>query len=156
MNSKELEAQFTSGVYGKRDAVMVRGSGATLWDQNGRTFGGNPLACAAALATLDIIEQEQLVERSADLGTYFRDRLRAINSPLIRDVRGLGLMIGFDLRIRAMPIVKRLMEEGILVLTAGKTVIRLLPPLVITREQVDTVVTALELILAEQEKTVIT
>jgi acetylornithine/LysW-gamma-L-lysine aminotransferase len=125
---------------------------------HGSTFGGNPLACAAALATLDIIEQEQLVERSAELGVYFRDRLRDIESPLIREVRGLGLMIGIDLRVRAMPIVKRLMEEGILVLTAGKTVIRLLPPLVITREQVDTVVVALELALelalAEQAKTV--
>ena len=118
---------------------------------HGSTFGGNPLACAAALATLDIIEEEGLVERSAELGAYFKERLCAINSPLIREVRGLGLMIGIDLRVRAMPIVRQLMDEGVLALTAGKTVLRLLPPLVITREQVDCVVKALETVLAGQE-----
>jgi acetylornithine/LysW-gamma-L-lysine aminotransferase len=118
---------------------------------HGSTFGGNPLACAAALATLEIIEEGGLVARSAELGAYFKDRLCAIESPLIREVRGLGLMIGIDLRVRAMPIVKTIMDEGILVLTAGKTVLRLLPPLVITRDQVDCVVNALETILAAQE-----
>ena len=118
---------------------------------HGSTFGGSPLACAAALATLDIIEEEGLVERSAELGAYFKERLCAINSPLIREVRGLGLMIGIDLRVRAMPIVRQLMDEGVLALTAGKTVLRLLPPLVITREQVDCVVKALETVLAGQE-----
>jgi acetylornithine/LysW-gamma-L-lysine aminotransferase len=118
---------------------------------HGSTFGGNPLACAAALVTLDIIEEEGLLARSAELGAYFKEHLCAIESPLIREVRGLGLMIGIDVRIRAMPIVKRLMEEGILVLTAGKTVLRLLPPLVITRDQVDGVVNALETVLAAQE-----
>lgn len=117
---------------------------------HGSTFGGNPLACAAALATLDIIEQERLVARSMEVGAYFREQVRKIDSALIRDVRGSGLMNGIDLRVRAMPLVKRLMEEGVLVLTAGKTVIRLLPPLVITLEQVDSVVSALESILAEQ------
>ena len=118
---------------------------------HGSTFGGNPLACAAALATVDIIEEEGLVERSAELGAYFKERLCAINSPLIREVRGLGLMIGIDLRVRAMPVVRQLMEERILVLTAGTTVLRLLPPLVITREQVDCVVNALQTVLARQE-----
>ncbi|MFN2105594.1 MAG: aminotransferase class III-fold pyridoxal phosphate-dependent enzyme, partial [Candidatus Promineifilaceae bacterium] len=81
----------------------------------------------------------------------FKERLCAINSPLIREVRGLGLMIGIDLRVRAMPVVRQLMEERILVLTAGTTVLRLLPPLVITREQVDCVVNALQTVLARQE-----
>jgi acetylornithine/LysW-gamma-L-lysine aminotransferase len=114
---------------------------------HGSTFGGNPLACAAALATLDILESECLVARSAETGAYFKARLCAIDSPLIREVRGLGLMIGVDLRVRAMPVVKRLMDEGILVLTAGTTVLRFLPPLLITREQIDNVVSALEMIL---------
>ena len=114
---------------------------------HGSTFGGNPLACAAALATLDIIEEEGLVGRSAEMGAYFKDRLRAIDSHLIREVRGLGLMIGIDLRVRAMPVVKSLMDEGVLVLTAGKTVLRLLPPLVITREQIDTAVAVLKRVL---------
>jgi acetylornithine/LysW-gamma-L-lysine aminotransferase len=119
---------------------------------HGSTFGGNPLVCAASLAALDIIEEEDLVARSAAMGAYFKERLSTIDSPLVREVRGLGLMIGIDLRLRAMPIVKRLMDEGVLVLTAGKTVLRLLPPLVITREQIDQVVNALVLVLAEQNE----
>jgi LysW-gamma-L-lysine/LysW-L-ornithine aminotransferase len=119
---------------------------------HGSTFGGNPLVCAASLATLDILEGEDLVARSAEMGAHFKERICAIDSPLIRDVRGLGLMIGIDLRVRAMPIVKRLMDQGILVLTAGKTVLRLLPPLVITREQIDQVVNALILVLTEQNE----
>ncbi|MFN2136917.1 MAG: aspartate aminotransferase family protein, partial [Candidatus Promineifilaceae bacterium] len=66
---------------------------------HGSTFGGNPLACAAALAALGIIEEEYLISRSADMGAYFKERLCAIDSPLIREVRGLGLMIGIDLRV---------------------------------------------------------
>ena len=121
---------------------------------HGSTFGGNPLACAAALATLDIIAEEDLIGRSAEMGAYFNDRLRAIDSPLIREVRGLGLMIGVDLRVRAMPIVKALMDEGILVLTAGKTVLRLLPPLVITREQIESAASGLEAVLADLKRPV--
>lgn len=123
---------------------------------HGSTFGGNPLACAAALATLDIIEEEALVGRSAEMGAYFKNCLCAIDSRLIREVRGLGLMIGIDLRVRAMPVVKSLMDEGLLVLTAGTTVLRLLPPLVITREQIDTAVAVLESTFNEQTKTVTT
>ncbi len=116
---------------------------------HGSTFGGNPLACAAALAALGVIAEENLVARSAEMGATFVKLLREIPSPLVRDVRGMGLMIGVDLRIRAMPVVKRLMDEGILVLTAGKTVIRLLPPLVIEREEVERVAETLAVVLAE-------
>jgi acetylornithine/LysW-gamma-L-lysine aminotransferase len=118
---------------------------------HGSTFGGNPLACAAALATLRIIEEEGLVSRSAVLGDYFLEQLQAIESPLIRDVRGLGLMIGLELKIRAMPIVKALARRGVQVLTAGPTVLRLLPPLVITREELDEVVAAIKDALRSQE-----
>jgi acetylornithine/LysW-gamma-L-lysine aminotransferase len=118
---------------------------------HGSTFGGNPLACAAALATLRIIEEEELVSRSAVLGEYFLGQLQAIESPLIRDVRGLGLMIGLELKVRAMPIVMALARRGIQVLTAGPTVLRLLPPLVITREELDEVVAATKDALRSQE-----
>lgn len=115
---------------------------------HGSTFGGNPLACAAALAVLDVMEQEHLPARAAELGIYFRDRLQAIDSPLIREVRGLGLMVGVELKVRAKPVVNALMDSGILALTAGTTVIRLLPPLIISREELDTVVDALALTLS--------
>mgnify|MGYP001814971670 CR=1 FL=1 len=118
---------------------------------HGSTFGGNPLACAAALATLDALADERLVERAAERGAYFHDRLRAIQSPLIREVRGLGLMIGIELKSRAMPLAQGLMERGVLVLTAGSTVLRLLPPLVITPDEIDIVVQAIREELAQQE-----
>jgi acetylornithine/LysW-gamma-L-lysine aminotransferase len=111
------------------------------------TFGGNPTACAAALASLKVIESEGLVEKAQTLGGYFLDQLRQIESQKIREVRGLGLMIGVELKEKAGPYVQQLMEKGVIVLLAGATVIRLLPPLVITREQIDTVVSALKEIL---------
>lgn len=116
---------------------------------HGSTFGGNPLACAAAQATLKVIEDEDLVDRAAELGSYFLQQLRAIESPLIREVRGIGLMIGMELKIRAMPLVRALADLGVQVLTAGPTVIRLLPPLVITREELDEVVVAITSVTSE-------
>jgi acetylornithine/LysW-gamma-L-lysine aminotransferase len=118
---------------------------------HGSTFGGNPLACAAALATLDVLVDENLVERAAEQGAYFLDRLRAIPSPTIREVRGLGLMIGVELKVRAMLVAQALMEQGVLVLTAGSTVLRLLPPLSITPAEIDTAVEAIQEVLAQQE-----
>ena len=101
------------------------------------TFGGNPLACAAALASLEVVEKEGLVEKARSLGSYLLDGLRAIRSDKIREVRGLGLMIGIELKEKAGPYVQALMEKGIIVLLAGPNVIRLLPPLVIAKEEID-------------------
>ncbi len=118
---------------------------------HGSTFGGNPLACAAALATIQIIREQDLVSRSAQLGDYFLAKLREIESPLIREIRGLGLMIGIELKLRVMPIVKALADNGVQVLTAGPTVLRLLPPLVITSEELDEVAATIRDILQSQE-----
>jgi acetylornithine/LysW-gamma-L-lysine aminotransferase len=112
------------------------------------TFGGNPLACAAALASLEVIERERLPERARTLGEYFLEELRANRSERIREVRGLGLMLGIELKEKAGPYVQRLMERGVIVLLAGATVIRLLPPLVITRDEIDRVLAALKEVLA--------
>jgi len=112
------------------------------------TFGGNPLACAAAVAAIDVLTGEDLPRRAAETGAYFAERLRAMGSPRIREVRGLGLMIGIELKDKAGPIAQALMQDGVLALLAGTTVLRFLPPLVISREQVDRVVAALAKILA--------
>jgi acetylornithine/LysW-gamma-L-lysine aminotransferase len=112
------------------------------------TFGGNPLACAAALASLEIIVRERLPEMARTLGEYFLKELGAIKSNRIREVRGLGLMIGIELKEKAGPYVQRLMEEGVIVLLAGATVVRLLPPLVITREEIDQVLSIMREVLA--------
>ncbi len=114
---------------------------------HGSTFGGNPLACAAALATLEILEREGLPARAARLGDEALQRLRQIESPLIREVRGQGLLLGIELRQRAQPYLEALLDRGILALPAGPNVLRLLPPLVITEDQLDHVITTLEELL---------
>ncbi len=114
---------------------------------HGSSFGGNPLACASALATLDILEQEALAERAATLGVRVLERLRAWHTPLIREVRGRGLLLGIELSRRVQPYLEALLERGVLALQAGPNVIRLLPPLVITDEQLEHVLDVLEELL---------
>lgn len=104
---------------------------------HGSTFGGNPLACAVARAALDVIDEEKLVDRAASLGDYFMDRLRAIASPVVKEVRGRGLWIGVELHEAARPYCEALMREGLLCKETHDKVIRIAPPLVITREQID-------------------
>jgi acetylornithine/LysW-gamma-L-lysine aminotransferase len=104
------------------------------------TFGGNPLACAAAIAVLDVLQGQRLPEYAAEVGTYFKERLRAIDSSKIREVRGLGLMLGVELKEKVAPYLRGLMERGVIALAAGTTVLRFLPPLIIPIEDIDTVV----------------
>jgi len=115
---------------------------------HGSTFGGNPLACAAALAAIRATEEEALPQRAAELGGYFISRLRGVGSPLIREVRGLGLMVAIELKRRARPYLAALMERGVLALSAGPIVMRFLPPLVISREELETVVRAVKEVLS--------
>lgn len=95
------------------------------------TFGGNPLACAASRAALRAIREECLPERAARLGSQLMDQLRSLNAPAIREVRGLGLMIGVELKRRVTPVLKDLMGRGVWAIPAGENVLRLLPPLTI-------------------------
>jgi len=122
---------------------------------HGSSFGGNPLACAAALVTLDILEQETLPERAAALGQYALNRLSEMHSPLIREVRGKGLLLGIELKRRVQPYLEALSERGVLALQAGSNVIRLLPPLVITEEQLQRVLDVVEAVLLEPGSTVL-
>jgi len=114
---------------------------------HGSTFGGNPLSCAAGLATIKYIQDHGLVEKSRKNGEYFLAELKKVESSKIREIRAIGLMIGIELKEKVSPYLKQLAEKGILALPAGKTVIRLLPPLVITREEINEVVCALAEIL---------
>jgi acetylornithine/LysW-gamma-L-lysine aminotransferase len=111
------------------------------------TFGGNPLSCAAALATLSVIEEEDLPGQAAAKGAYLMEKLKAIQSPNIREVRGLGLMIGIEMKHKVTPYIKALQERKIIALNAGMTVIRLLPPLVISYDQINTLLAVLEEVL---------
>ena len=111
------------------------------------TFGGNPLSCAAAIAALGVIEEENLSRQALVKGAYLMDKLRKIESPNIREVRGMGLMIGIEMKQKVSPYLKAIQEKKIIALNAGMTVIRLLPPLVITYEQIDCLVNALTEVL---------
>jgi acetylornithine/LysW-gamma-L-lysine aminotransferase len=126
--SAEIAEQLTGGVHGT-------------------TFGGNPLACAAALATLETLEQDNLLDHSTEIGTYLVDQIRALNHPKIRDVRGKGMMIGIELKMRATPALRALQQHGVLALMAGSLVLRLLPPLILTKEQADVAVGTLAEVL---------
>jgi acetylornithine/LysW-gamma-L-lysine aminotransferase len=114
------------------------------------TFGGNPLACAAAGATLEVLLGENLPDRAARLGEAFLSRLRSLKLPAVREARGLGLMIGIELRFRAAPYLAALQRRGVLALAAGPQVIRLLPPLVIKEEELEEVAAKLAEVLEEK------
>jgi acetylornithine/LysW-gamma-L-lysine aminotransferase len=118
---------------------------------HGSTFGGNPLSCAAANAALDVIIGEDLPGQAAAKGAYLMEKLKKIESPNIREVRGIGLMVGIEMKQKVTPYIKALQEKKIIALNAGMTVIRLLPPLVITYEQIDHLVDVLTEVLIEEQ-----
>lgn len=118
---------------------------------HGSTFGGNPVIAAAANATIEVILQEKLPQRAAELGEYALGRLKRIESPLIREVRGLGLLLGVELKIKVTPVLQALMERGVLALPAGPNVLRLLPPLVIEKGDLDKAMDEIESVLATFE-----
>lgn len=104
---------------------------------HGSTFGGNPLGCAVARAALRVLVEEKLIERSAELGSYFLEKLRALRSPQVKEVRGKGLWIGVEVNQPARPFCEALKQLGVLCKETHDVVIRIAPPLVITREEID-------------------
>lgn len=104
---------------------------------HGSTFGGNPLACAVSIASLDVIIDENLVERSLELGEYFMAELKKIDNPVIKEVRGKGLFIGVELHESARPYCEELKDKGLLCKETHENVIRFAPPLVIQKEELD-------------------
>ncbi len=131
---KALSGGFypVSAFLASRDIMGVFAPG-----DHGSTFGGNPLACAVACAALEVIEREHLPERAAELGAYFMGLLRTIANPVITEVRGSGLWIGIQLTEAARPYCEALMTRGVLCKETHDTVIRIAPPLVITRDEID-------------------
>lgn len=116
--------------------------------QHGSTFGGNLLACRSAQAVLSVVNQPAFLQEVKEKGTYLKEKLLALHSPAIHDVRGLGLMIGVGVDPeKRSGYVKQLQEKGVLVLTAGADTIRLLPPLVITKEDIDQAVACMKEVL---------
>lgn len=122
--------------------------------EHSSTFGGNPIACSAGIATLDTIIKEDLVTKASDTGTYFKKKLIELKEkhPIIRDVRGLGMMLALESRFDVRNILMDGIKNGLLMLYSGRTVIRLLPPLVMKKEQVSRAIEIMDEILSVEEK----
>lgn len=118
--------------------------------EHGSTFGGNPLGAAVAQAALDVLVEEDLIGRSAELGTYFMGRLARIESPHVKEVRGKGLFIGVELHVPARRFCEALQRRGILCKETHENVIRFAPPLVITRAEIDWALEQIEPILTAE------
>ncbi|NKB77324.1 MAG: acetylornithine/succinylornithine family transaminase [Gammaproteobacteria bacterium] len=131
-------------------AVLCRESISSAAGKHGSTFGGNPLACAAAIATIDFMLENDLSTQAKTKGDYLMNKLDQ-TSPAIREIRQLGLMIGIELKSKSRPVIEKLMENHILALPAGPTVVRLLPPLVISEAELDQVATTINRLLTEEQ-----
>ncbi|MEO0293851.1 MAG: ornithine--oxo-acid transaminase [candidate division WOR-3 bacterium] len=104
---------------------------------HGSTFGGNPLAAAVGIAAIDYIIEEDLPKRALSLGEYFMEKLRSLKNPVIKEVRGKGLLIGVELKEPARAYAEKLKEKGLLCKETHEFVIRFAPPLIITKEEID-------------------
>jgi len=122
--------------------------------EHSSTFSGSPLVCAAACAAIDVLVKENLAGRAANLGAYFKDKLEELQDKykIVKEVRGLGLMLGMELRYEVRNIILKSMERGVLILDAGRNVLRFLPPLVIEKEQIDKTISVLDEVIGEEEK----
>ncbi|MGA2785798.1 MAG: aspartate aminotransferase family protein, partial [Candidatus Bathyarchaeia archaeon] len=121
--------------------------------EHSSTFGGNPVVCAAAEATIKVLLKEQLVENAAKSGAYFKDQLLDMQRELriIREVRGTGLMLGMEMRFDIYSILQSVVQNGVLMLDAGRNVLRFLPPLTIKKEHIDRVVSCLKTVLVKEQ-----
>jgi ornithine--oxo-acid transaminase len=122
---------------------------------HGSTFGGNPLAAAVAMAALDVLDDERLVERSAELGAWLLGELQDLRGPVVRDVRGRGLFIGIEVnadRVTARPVVDRLLARGILSKDTHGTVVRIAPPLNIPRDDLEWALTEIRAVFRDVER----
>ena len=134
---------------------MARGKAAEAMHpgNHGTTFGGNPLACAVGLTVVETIVQEQLAERAAILGKRIRDNFRAsLNKDVVKDVRGQGLMIGIELKQPCGELVSKALQDGLLINVTAGSVVRLLPPLILSDEQADILCDKLTLLINEEQQ----
>jgi acetylornithine/LysW-gamma-L-lysine aminotransferase len=122
--------------------------------EHSSTFGGNPLSCAAGIATLQALTQDGLIENSEKMGDFFREGLEKLKEKhsIIREIRGKGLMIGVELKFEVKDILMNLMKEGVLMLYSGRNILRILPPLVISKEDITKVLETLDKVLTIEEQ----
>ncbi len=131
-------------------ATIFREALAFEKGQHGSTCGGNPLACRAAMAVIDTIEHDRLLDNVSKTGSYFLERLNAlhqVNPEKVREARGMGFMLALELRCKVGPVLRALMERGVLALSGGSTILRFLPPYIFSKADVDETMRALEAVL---------
>ncbi len=121
--------------------------------EHSTTFSGSPLVCAAGCAAVDAIVEEKIPEKAASNGRYFKQQLQQLaeKHKIVKEVRGLGLMLGMELRFDVYGVIKKTLQKGVLLIDAGRTVVRILPPLVINKVQIDRAITVLDEVLEEEE-----
>ncbi|MBI1936955.1 MAG: acetylornithine/succinylornithine family transaminase [Ignavibacteriales bacterium] len=132
--AKSIAGGFPMGALLCSDKIQIEKG------KHGSTFGGNPLACAAGIASIDFMLENKLWEQAEAKGKYFREKLEQHTLSKMRELRQIGLMIGIELKDKSHPVIIELLEKGIVTLPAGTTVLRLLPPLVISYEDLDTAI----------------
>ena len=122
--------------------------------EHSSTFGGNPISCAAGIAALKSLTEDGLIENSEKMGKVFREGLEKLKEKhtMIREIRGKGLMIGIEMKFEVKDILMGLIREGVLMLYSGRNILRILPPLVISKEDITKVLHALDTILTEEEQ----
>ncbi len=140
--AKSIAGGFPMGALLCSDKITVEKS------KHGSTFGGNPLACAAGIAAIDFMIENKLWEQAEAKGKYFKEKLEKHQLSKVREIRIIGLMIGIELKDKSQPIIVELLNNKILSLPAGTTVLRMLPPLVISYKDLDTVIMKLAELLA--------
>jgi acetylornithine/LysW-gamma-L-lysine aminotransferase len=146
---KGVASGLPIGVTAAADATM-----STLSvGEHTTTFGGNPVVCASGSATIDVLLEERLVDNAANVGEYFKASLLGLMDKhrIMREVRGLGLMLAIETRFDVHEIITNALNEGVLMLDAGRNVLRFLPPLCIQPSQVERVVTTLDGVLEKEE-----
>jgi LysW-gamma-L-lysine/LysW-L-ornithine aminotransferase len=147
--AKPIAGGLPIGVTLAKENIMASFKGG----EHTTTFSGSPLVCAAGCAAIDLLVEEKLVEKAAVDGKYFKAKLEELQSKhsSVKEVRGLGLMLGIELKCEVLNVITKAMERGVLVLNAGRTTVRFLPPLVITKEQIDKTISVIDSILEEEE-----
>lgn len=122
--------------------------------EHSTTFSGSPLVCAAGCAAIDALLEEKLADKAAVNGKYLKSQLEGLQAKhkIVKEVRGLGLMLGMELRYDVLNVILKALGKGVLVLDAGRTVVRLLPPLVIEKAQIDKAIAVLDVVLGEEER----
>jgi acetylornithine/LysW-gamma-L-lysine aminotransferase len=121
--------------------------------EHSSTFSGSPLVCAAACAAINALVEDKLADRAATLGKYFKAKLEELRAKykIVKEVRGLGLMLGMELRYDVRNIILKATDRGVLILDAGRNVLRFLPPLVIEKEQIDKTISVVDEVIGEEE-----